>query len=340
MRCPACGQENPEGFRLCGMCGAALEPATPERRKLATMLFCDMSGSTAMGERVDAESVREMMFSYFHEMRGAIERHGGTVEKFIGDAVMAVFGVPTAHEDDALRAVRAAWEMQERLGTLNEQLEQRYGSTIALRIGVNTGEVVAGEGTERQALVTGDAVNVAARLEQAASPGEILIGEPTFRLVRDAVSAEPVEPLELKGKSEPLPAYRLTNVQMAAPARARRLDTPMVGRAAELELLRGKLAEAKAGQRGPRHGRRRARGRQVEACGGAARECTGRIPDPLRALPPIRRGDHLLADRRDRAPGGRHPRRALPGGGARPNRGAASRRRPPRRGSGRRARGR
>jgi class 3 adenylate cyclase len=248
MRCPACGQENPEGFRLCGMCGSPLEPGSPERRKLATMLFCDMSGSTAMGERVDAESVRELMFSYFHEMRGAIERHGGTVEKFIGDAVMAVFGVPVAHDDDALRAVRAAWEMQERLAHLNAELERRYGSQIALRIGLNTGEVVAGDTTARQALVTGDAVNVAARLEQAASPGEILIGEPTLRLVRDAVSAEPVEPLELKGKSAPLPAYRLLQVYAAAPARARRLDTPMVGREAELALLREALVQAAGGE--------------------------------------------------------------------------------------------
>ena len=248
MRCPACGQENPDGFRVCGMCGSALEAPAPERRKLATLLFCDMSGSTAMGERVDAESVREMMFSYFHEMRGAIERHGGTVEKFIGDAVMAVFGVPTAHEDDALRAVRAASEMQERLGDLNAELERRYGSTIALRIGLNTGEVVAGDATARQALVTGDAVNIAARLEQAAEPGQILIGEPTFHLVRDAVSAEAVEPLELKGKSQPLPAYRLTRVHGAAPARARRLDMPMVGRAEELALLQDRLAKAASGR--------------------------------------------------------------------------------------------
>ncbi|MBA2641698.1 MAG: AAA family ATPase [Actinobacteria bacterium] len=247
MRCPECGQENPEAARFCNSCAAPLGPEAPERRKLATLLFCDMSGSTAMGERVDAESVRDLMFSYFHEMRGAIERHGGTVEKFIGDAVMAVFGVPVAHEDDALRAVRAAWEMQERLTRLNTELEQRFGSRIALRIGLNTGEVVAGDASLRQALVTGDAVNVAARLEQAASPGEILMGEATFRLVRDAVSAEPVAPLELKGKSEPLPAYRLTHVEAEAPARARRLDMPMVGRDGELALLQERLAESAAG---------------------------------------------------------------------------------------------
>ena len=198
--CAQCGQANPDEARFCSGCGSSLAHE-PERRKLATLLFCDISGSTAMGERVDAESVRDMMFSYFHEMRGAIERHGGTVEKFIGDAVMAVFGVPTAHEDDALRAVRAAWEMQQRLEPLNDELERRFGSRIALRIGVNTGEVVAGDGTSRQALVTGDAVNVAARLEQAASPGEIFIGEPTFRLVRDAISYEPVEPSRSRGRA-------------------------------------------------------------------------------------------------------------------------------------------
>ena len=134
--CGACGRESPEGFGFCPGCGAPLAAPEPERRKLATLLFCDVSGSTAMGERVDAESVRELMFRYFHSMRDAIERHGGTVEKFVGDAVMAVFGVPLAHEDDALRAVRAAWEMQERVVGLNEELERRVGSTIALRIGV------------------------------------------------------------------------------------------------------------------------------------------------------------------------------------------------------------
>ena len=104
MICASCGQENPEGFGFCGRCGSPLATKTEQRRKPATLLFCDASGSTAMGERLDAESVRELMYSYFHEMRSAIERHGGTVEKFVGDAVMAVFGVPEAHEDDPLRA--------------------------------------------------------------------------------------------------------------------------------------------------------------------------------------------------------------------------------------------
>src|SRR3954467_3541304 len=126
-------------------CAASLGAPAFERRKLATLVFCDMSGSTAMGERVDPETVRGLMLSYFHEMRAALEGHGGTVEKFVGDAVLAVFGESTAHEDDALRACRAALEMQARLAALDEDLEHRFGTRIALRIGLNTGEVVAGE---------------------------------------------------------------------------------------------------------------------------------------------------------------------------------------------------
>jgi class 3 adenylate cyclase/tetratricopeptide (TPR) repeat protein len=243
--CTECGEENPERARFCLACGAALAAPTPERRKLATLLFCDMSGSTAMGERVDAESVREMMFSYFHRMRDAIERHGGTVEKFVGDAVMAVFGVPVAHEDDALRACRAAWEMQERLTELNEELERRFGTTIALRIGVNTGEVVAGDATSRETMVTGDAVNVAARLEQAATPGQVLVGEPTYRLVRHAITAEPVEPLTLKGKSEPMPAYHLLALASPGP-RPQKPGVPLIGREEQLSTLERAFEEAVA----------------------------------------------------------------------------------------------
>jgi class 3 adenylate cyclase/tetratricopeptide (TPR) repeat protein len=244
-RCASCAHENRERARFCEACGAELAERTPERRKLATLLFCDMSGSTAMGERVDAESVREMMFAYFHEVRGAIERHGGTVEKFVGDAVMAVFGVPVAHEDDALRACRAAWEMQERLASLNEELERRYGSRIALRIGVNTGEVVAGDPTARETFVSGDPVNVAARLEQNAQPGDILLGEPTYRLVHAAVGVEPTEPLSLKGKSKPLPAYRLRRVD-AVVRTPRPAEVPLVGRQAELALLEAEVERAVA----------------------------------------------------------------------------------------------
>jgi class 3 adenylate cyclase/tetratricopeptide (TPR) repeat protein len=236
MRCSSCGQENPDGFRFCGTCGTELAPAPPARevRKTVTVLFCDVSGSTAMGERLDPESTRRVMARYFDAMRAAIERHGGTVEKFIGDAVMAVFGVPVVHEDDALRAVRAAADMREALDRLNDELERDWGVRIESRIGVNTGEVVTGEG---DSIATGDAVNVAARLEQGAEPGATLLGESTYRLVRDAVVAEPVDPLVAKGKTEPLRAFRLSEVVKGAEFIPRRLDSPLVGRENELAQL-------------------------------------------------------------------------------------------------------
>jgi hypothetical protein len=181
------------------------------------------------------------MGRYFDEMRAALERHGGTVEKFIGDAVVAVFGIPAVHEDDALRAVRAAAEMRRERDRLNEELERTWGVRIQARIGVNTGEVVAGDSSSGEAFATGDTMNVAARLEQAATGGEILIGEETFRLVRDAVHVEPVELLALKGKSDRVPAYRLVDVDLWAAGYTRRLDSPLVGRHDELAQLRAEF---------------------------------------------------------------------------------------------------
>jgi class 3 adenylate cyclase/tetratricopeptide (TPR) repeat protein len=225
MRCRSCGQENPEGFQYCGRCGSPLQEAQAPRevRKTVTVVFCDLSGSTALGGASDPEALRTTMRGYYERMRSILERHGGTVEKFVGDAVMAVFGVPVAHEDDALRAVRAAWEMRNAVPALG----------LAARIGVNTGEVMAGEG---DTLVTGDAINVAARLEQGAEPGEVLVGAETRSLVRDAVHVERVE-VEAKGKG-PVEAFRLLDVDLEAAPVARRLDTPLVGRTTELEQLR------------------------------------------------------------------------------------------------------
>jgi class 3 adenylate cyclase/tetratricopeptide (TPR) repeat protein len=200
-------------------------------RKTVTVLFCDLVGSTALGDQTDPEVLQEAMSRYHAELRTILERHGGTVEKFVGDAAMAVFGLPDVHEDDALRALRAAQEIQDRVKTLN----------LDVRIGLNTGEVVAGAG---ETLVTGDAVNVAARLEQAGRRGEILLGQGTERLVREAASTEPLEPLELKGKAEPVPAYRLLELLPDVPAFTRPIEAPFVGREQELEALERTLRAA------------------------------------------------------------------------------------------------
>ncbi|MEP6469770.1 MAG: adenylate/guanylate cyclase domain-containing protein [Chloroflexota bacterium] len=237
--CPSCGTENPDSAKFCSECAApiALKARSRESRRTVTILFADVSGSTSLGEQLDPESLRALMSRYFAEMRTIIERHGGTVEKFIGDAVMAVFGIPDLHEDDALRAVRAAADIRDSLAELNKELEQSRGLAIVFRTGVNTGQVVAGDPSSGQTLVTGDTVNTAARLEQAAPPGQILLGRATYRLVRDAVVAEPVEPIQAKGKAEPVPAYRLVSVIAGAAGLSRRLDAPMVGRGRELRLL-------------------------------------------------------------------------------------------------------
>ena len=207
-------------------------------RKTVTVVFADISGSTSLGERLDPEALREIIERYFEEMRRVLERHGGTIEKFIGDAVVAVFGVPNLHENDSFRAVRAASDMRSALHELSNALEQEVGVRLEARIGVNTGEVVAGNPSGGQTFVTGDCVNVAARLQQNASPGEILIGDATFRLVRDAVLVEPLEPVVAKGKRAPVAAWRLLSVSPTTPPIARPRDTPMVGREAELVDLR------------------------------------------------------------------------------------------------------
>jgi class 3 adenylate cyclase/tetratricopeptide (TPR) repeat protein len=231
--CAACGGDVDGDFAFCPRCGAPLTPRpapSREQRKVVTVLFCDVTGSTELGERLDPEALRTLLARYFERMKEIVERHGGSVEKFIGDAVMAVFGVPVVHEDDAFRAVRAAVEMREAFPALGCQG----------RIGVTTGEVVTGT-SER--LATGDAVNLAARLEQAASPGEILIGESTYRLTRDAIAVEELPPLALKGKADPVVAFRVVSVRGDEPF-MRLLDRPMIGREPELERLRNAFDQA------------------------------------------------------------------------------------------------
>ena len=235
--CASCGHANSEGAKFCEECGFSFAVAlagTKEQRKTVTVLFCDVTGSTALSEALDPERLRTLLARYFGRMKGIVESHGGSVEKFIGDAVMAVFGVPAVHEDDALRACRAAVEMREALPELG----------IEGRIGVMTGEVVTGT---QERLATGDAVNVAARLEQAAEPGEVLIGQPTLALVGDGVEVEPLEPLELKGKAEPVPAYRLLLVHADALEPGR--EARFVGRERELMLVREVWERVRAKQR-------------------------------------------------------------------------------------------
>jgi class 3 adenylate cyclase/tetratricopeptide (TPR) repeat protein len=209
-------------------------------RKVVTVLFCDVVGSTGMGEALDPESLRRLMERYFEEMKAVVERHGGITEKFIGDAIMATFGIPRAHEDDALRAVRAAAEMRDSLERLNQEFERDWGVAILTRTGLNTGEVITGDVQTGATFVTGDAVNVAARLEESAPPGEILIGEATYRLIRGFATAEPLPPFTVKGRAEPVTAWKLLEVATGARGSTGSLDSPLVGRDREF----GKLEEA------------------------------------------------------------------------------------------------
>lgn len=236
--CPSCSASIDDPARFCPNCGTPLDGDRQEVRKTVTIVFCDLSESTRMSEQVDAESLRAIMLRYFELMRSCLVRHGGTVEKYIGDAVMGVFGVPQVREDDALRAVRAAADMCAAITRLDAEMTRDSGIGIAIRVGVNTGEVVAVDGaTGGQTFVSGEAVNMAARLEQHAPTGAALLGDPTYRLVSGAVEADAVPPLAVKGRSRPLPAWRLRVVRAdAAPVR-RRFDTPLLGRHHEMRQL-------------------------------------------------------------------------------------------------------
>ncbi|MEU7263269.1 adenylate/guanylate cyclase domain-containing protein [Streptomyces albidoflavus] len=264
MTCSACHQGLPTDARFCPACGtpaapgaerpvpaaAPVLPLPEDKRKPVTVLFCDMVGSTALSGALDPETLRTVTLRWFGLMSAEIEARGGTPEKFIGDAVMAVFGVPHVHEDDARRALAAALGIREALERFNAELEQSLGLRIGVRIGVNTGQVVAGsDATARQALVSGETVNVAARLEQNAGPGEILIGPQTLSAAGPTVSVEEAGPLALKGKADRVPAYRLLALGADDPELLRRFDVAFVGRRAELARL---AEEAEAARRGAR----------------------------------------------------------------------------------------
>ena len=250
--CPSCGAEQPATAAFCSSCGFALRQdarraadAADERqeRRVVTVLFADLAGSTALGELLDPEDVRELQGELFDLINTEVERFGGTTEKFAGDAVLAVFGIPQAHEDDPERAVRAALAVRDRFGSFTERVQGRHGAEVGLRVGVNTGEVVAGrEAAARgELMVSGDAVNVAARLQQHAEPGEIFVGERTQAATARSIEYRRHEDLEAKGKRAPLAAWvalRATREpEGAAPRGFAGLTAPLVGRDEELALL-------------------------------------------------------------------------------------------------------
>ena len=204
--CSACETVAPTGAKFCAQCGARIATApSAETRKLVSILFCDLVGSTALGEALDPEAFRRVQLRYFETCERVLGGHGGTLEKFIGDAVLCVFGTPVAREDDAMRGCRAALGLVAGVETLNEDLERDWGVRLEVRIGVNSGQVVAGNLTRGGAHVSGDAVNTAARLEQAAGAGEVLIGATTRELLGESAVCTPVAPLTLKGKAETCP---------------------------------------------------------------------------------------------------------------------------------------
>jgi class 3 adenylate cyclase/tetratricopeptide (TPR) repeat protein len=244
--CAACGGSNPEGFRFCGTCGATLAEQRAGRgtRKTVTVMFIDVAGSTELGERLDPEIVRRLMSRFYATSRAAIESHGGTVEKFIGDAVMAVFGIPDVHEDDAVRAVRTADEIRAAIEGLNADLRAGSDVSLEVRIGIDTGQVVSGDPQAGEGFATGEAVNIAQRLEATAAPGEILIGDRTLALVRHVVRSEPLAAVPVKGSKSPIQAHRLVDIETTPAVRPLRDMTPIVGRSAELATLQSELSNA------------------------------------------------------------------------------------------------
>jgi class 3 adenylate cyclase len=214
LTCLSCGHENPLDQKFCGECGARLVAPGEIRRRLITALFCDLVGSTELGERLDVELLRKVLDRYFHAMRAAIQHHGGTVEKFIGDAVVGAFGVPEAHEDDALRAVRAALEMREAAAELDGEIDDP-DIRILVRIAIDCGEAFADEAAAIQGRIAADVFNTAARLQAAAEPGDVLVSAAAERMLRGRVDLAPLGPIELKGKAEPVHAHTVLSVRPA-----------------------------------------------------------------------------------------------------------------------------
>jgi len=245
--CPTCGTPHAQGARFCGQCGSRLEAATaalqttaielprPTERRLVSVLFADLVGFTALSEDEDPEAVREFLIAYFDRASQVIDRYGGTVEKFIGDAVMAVWGTPTAHEDDAERAVRAALELTAMIGDLDDAAQ--------LRAAVMTGEAAVDPSAKGQALVAGDLVNTSSRLQGAAQPGTVLVDETTMIAAGRAIAFDPSGEIALKGKAEPVKAWTAQRVvaERGGSGKQGVLEPPFVGRQEELRLLKDSM---------------------------------------------------------------------------------------------------
>jgi class 3 adenylate cyclase/tetratricopeptide (TPR) repeat protein len=284
--CPHCGTVNLPTAKFCIECGTALQAGKqaesrqvslphanghtqplplsltnpPEERRVVTVMFADIIGSTPLADRLDPEDMRAILSSYFNLMTEQIRKHGGTVEKYIGDAVMAVFGVPIAHEDDPDRAIRAALDMLAALARFNEQRQSQdpESTRLQMRIGINSGEVAAtsdAHDNRRDFLITGDAVNVASRLQSVANPDTILVGERTYLSVRNVFDFHALAPLRIKGKAEPITAWVVTGLQNNTstitqhPRGIEGLEARLVGRTLELALMHATYARVQAEQR-------------------------------------------------------------------------------------------
>jgi class 3 adenylate cyclase/tetratricopeptide (TPR) repeat protein len=239
--CPTCGEEQGSNARFCSSCGTALQPPGEEHqeRRVVTVLFSDLAGSTALAEQLDPEDVRRVQAELFELLNAEVVRFGGTTEKFVGDAVLAVFGIPSAHEDDPERAVRAALASHERFAGFAERIESRFAIDVGLRTGINTGNVVASRETAARGelMVSGDAVNVAARLQQNAQLGEVLVGARTQAATSRAIVYGPKRELDAKGKSAPVSAWEARAVAAEPAVRGSELSAPLIGREDELTLL-------------------------------------------------------------------------------------------------------
>ena len=260
--CGSCGLVMPAGARFCSSCGSTLTPlvsepppaggtavtrspgpAAPtaadelEERRKVTILFADLSGFTSIAERLDPETVKGLIDRCLERLAEEVVGHGGRVDKFIGDNVMAIFGAPVAHEDDPVRAVRAGLGMQEAMQEINVRLRERHDISLTLRVGINTGEVLAGRLGDSYTVI-GDSVNVASRLQTAAEPGSVTVGEPTWRAARETFEFRELAPLTLKGKSKPVPAWRAVEELSSSPrAILRSPGSPLIGRTQELSDL-------------------------------------------------------------------------------------------------------